>query len=129
MSEPSSLTGPDLEQGIDETAVVAGVPLLGHAHGEPVMLVRAEGEVFAVAARCRHYGGPLAEGLVVGGSVRCPWHHACFDLKTGAVLGAPAFNPISCFHVDRMGVRLRVGARHSPTPAVPDDDRKTNNDI
>jgi len=126
MSEPSSLTGPDLEQGIDETAVVAGVPLLGHAHGEPVMLVRAEGEVFAVAATCSHYGGPLAEGLVVGGSVRCPWHHACFELKTGAVLGAPAFNPISCFHVEKAGVRLRVGARLPPAPAVPVGDSATN---
>src|SRR3569623_778266 len=126
MSEPSSLTGPDLEQGIDETAVVAGVPLLGHAHGEPVMLVRAEGEVFAVAATCSHYGGPLAEGVVVGGSARCPWHHACFELKTGAVLGAPAFNPISCFHVEKAGVRLRVGARLPPAPAVPVGDSATN---
>jgi NADPH-dependent 2,4-dienoyl-CoA reductase/sulfur reductase-like enzyme/nitrite reductase/ring-hydroxylating ferredoxin subunit len=125
MSEPSSLTGPDLEQGIDETAVVAGVPLLGHAHGEAVMLVRAEGEVFAVAANCSHYGGPLAQGLVVGGSVRCPWHHACFDLKTGSVLGAPAFNPISCFQVEKTGVRLRVGPRVPPAPPVAVGDTST----
>lgn len=126
MSEPSSLTGPDLEQGIDETAVVAGVPLLGHAHGEAVMLVRAEGEVFAVAATCSHYGGPLAQGLVVGGAVRCPWHHACFDLKTGAVLGAPAFNPISCYQVEKTGVRLRVGARLPPATEAPVGDTTTN---
>jgi len=126
MSEPSSLTGPDLEQGVDETAVVAGVPLLGHAHGEAVMLVRAEGEVFAVAANCSHYGGPLAQGLVVGGTVRCPWHHACFELKTGAVRGAPAFNPIACFHVEKTGLRLRVGARLSPPPQPAVGDTSTN---
>src|SRR3569623_3435358 len=126
MSEPSSLTGPDLEQGVDETAVVPGVPLLGHAHGEAVMLVRAEGEVFAVAANCSHYGGPLSQGLVVGGSGRCPWHHACFDLRTGAVRGAPAFNPISCFHVEKTGVRLRVGARLMPGPEAPLGDTSTN---
>ena len=120
------MTGPDLEQGIDETAVVAGVPLLGHAHGEAVMLVRAEGEVFAVAATCSHYGGPLAQGLVVGGSVRCPWHHACFDLKTGAVLGSPAFNPISCFQVERTGVRLRVGPRLPAAPPAGVGDVTTN---
>ena len=126
MSESSSLTGPDLEQGIEENAVVAGVPLLGHAHGEAVMLVRAEGEVFAVAATCSHYGGPLSQGLVVGGTVRCPWHHACFDLKTGAVRGAPAFNPISCFQVQRTGARLRVGARLTPAPEAPVGDSSTN---
>src|SRR3569832_2335032 len=116
MSVFSFLSGLVLVLGVVETAVVAGVPLLGHAHGEAVMLVRAEGEVFAVAANCSHYGGPLAQGLVVGGTVRCPWHHACFELKTGAVRGAPAFNPIACFHVEKTGLRLRVGARLSPPP-------------
>ena len=82
-SEPQ-LTGPDLQQGIAAAEVRDGVPLLGHADGEPVILVRAGGQVHALGATCTHYGGPLAEGLVADGAIRCPWHHACFDLATGA---------------------------------------------
>ena len=74
--ENAELTGPDLTAGIPEKDLADGKQLLGHAGGEPVMLVRSGDDVFAVAASCTHYGGPLAEGLVVGTTVRCPWHHA-----------------------------------------------------
>ncbi|HEY4184121.1 MAG TPA: FAD-dependent oxidoreductase [Polyangia bacterium] len=119
MGEAASLTGPDLAQGIDEATLVVGEPVLGHAHGEAVIVVRAEGEIFAVGATCSHYGGPLAEGLVVGSTVRCPLHHACFDLKTGAVRGAPAFNPIACYQVEKLGTRIRVAGRATPSAVAP----------
>jgi NADPH-dependent 2,4-dienoyl-CoA reductase/sulfur reductase-like enzyme/nitrite reductase/ring-hydroxylating ferredoxin subunit len=118
--EPTKLSGPDLAAGIDEQALSDGVPLLGHANGEAVVVVRAAGEVFAVGASCSHYGGPLAEGLVVGATVRCPWHHACFDLRTGAAERAPALNPIPCYRVVRQGSSLRVGEKlpaQAPGPA------------
>ena len=63
--------------------------IVGHANGEPVLLARQGGHVFAVGATCTHYSGPLGEGLLVDGTVRCPWHHACFDLRSGEPLRAP----------------------------------------
>ncbi|HKP58947.1 MAG TPA: FAD-dependent oxidoreductase [Polyangiales bacterium] len=118
MSEPTELSGPDLGAGIAADQVIEGTPLLGHAHGEAVMLVRSGGAVLATAASCTHYGGPLAEGLVVGKTVRCPWHHACFDLETGLAAG-PALTPLACFDVMSEAGLVRVGKKrpeHTPQP-------------
>jgi apoptosis-inducing factor 3 len=100
-SEPAPPTGPDLRQGIAFGDLPDGGMLAGHAGGEAVLVVRRGDDVFAVGAICTHYGGPLAEGLVVDETVRCPWHHACFSLRSGAALRAPALNPVSCFRVER----------------------------
>ncbi|HWN38713.1 MAG TPA: FAD-dependent oxidoreductase [Gammaproteobacteria bacterium] len=88
-----------------------GAMLVGHAHGEAVLLARRGEEIFAVGATCTHYSGPLGEGLLVDGTVRCPWHHACFDLRTGAAVRAPALNPVACYEVETKGGSVRVGAR------------------
>src|SRR5215471_14903842 len=100
MGGETKLTGPDLEKGIAAADLPDGGALVGHAHGEAVLLVRRGSQVFAVGATCTHYGGPLAEGLVVNDTVRCPWHHACFSLRTGEAMRAPAFNPMSCWRVE-----------------------------
>lgn len=113
-AEATELSGPDLTHGIDVSELKDGEPLLGHAHGEAAMLVRRGDRFFATGATCTHYGGPLAEGLVVGETIRCPWHHACFDLNSGAVLGAPALNRIPCFEVKRRGDLVLVGPRKTP---------------
>ena len=102
------LTGPDLEQGVEWRDLPRGDPLVGHAGGEAVVLVRRGEEAFAIGATCTHYSGPLGEGLVVGETVRCPWHHARFSLRTGEAVGAPALNPMRCWEVERDG---RPGAR------------------
>jgi NADPH-dependent 2,4-dienoyl-CoA reductase/sulfur reductase-like enzyme/nitrite reductase/ring-hydroxylating ferredoxin subunit len=118
--EQGKLSGPDLAAGIDEAALAADATLLGHAAGEAVLLVRRGGDVLAVGATCTHYGGPLAEGVIVGDTVRCPWHHACFDLRTGTPERGPALNTLPCFEVARTGGRIRVGARKADaTPAPP----------
>ena len=83
--------------------------LVGHAHGKAVLLVRTGAEIFAVAPHCSHYNGPLAEGLIVGQTVRCPWHHACFDLQTGEAIRAPALSPIACWDVTQDGGVIKVG--------------------
>jgi NADPH-dependent 2,4-dienoyl-CoA reductase/sulfur reductase-like enzyme/nitrite reductase/ring-hydroxylating ferredoxin subunit len=108
MGSAAELSGPDLKQGVLVTDLSEGSPLLGHADGEAVLLARHGEQVFAVGATCTHYSGPLAEGLIVGDTVRCPWHHACFSLQTGRALAAPALNPIPCFDVERRGEKLYV---------------------
>jgi NADPH-dependent 2,4-dienoyl-CoA reductase/sulfur reductase-like enzyme/nitrite reductase/ring-hydroxylating ferredoxin subunit len=109
--QESKLTGPDLEAGIPEADLAGETPLLGHAHGEPVVLLRRNQDLLAIGATCTHYGGPLAEGLFSGDTVRCPWHHACFDLRTGAPVRAPALNPIPCYEVTLTDGTIRVGPR------------------
>ncbi|HEX8953714.1 MAG TPA: Rieske 2Fe-2S domain-containing protein, partial [Polyangia bacterium] len=116
MGDAAKVSGPDLAAGVAASELVDGKPLVGHVGDESVMLVRTSGEIFATGATCTHYSGPLGEGLVVGETVRCPWHHACFDLRTGEAMKAPALNPIACFEVVRDGELVRVGARRAPAP-------------
>ena len=119
-NESETLTGPDLAAGLSIDELTDGEPVLGHARGEAVVVVRRGGDVFATGARCTHYGGPLAEGLVVGNTLRCPWHHACFRLGTGEAVGAPALDPIASYEVLREGDRVRVGERRpEPAPRQP----------
>ena len=98
--EKTTLSGPDLTQAIELSNVPDGTMLLGHAHGEPVLLARRGDQVFAIGAICTHYGAPLEQGLLVGDTVRCPWHHACFSLRTGEALRAPALDPVSRWSVE-----------------------------
>ena len=127
MGDAPKVSGPDLAAGVAASELVDGKPLVGHVGDEGVMLVRRGEEVFATGATCTHYSGPLAEGLVVGDTVRCPWHHACFDLRTGEALKAPALNPIACYEVVRDGDRVRVGRqarRRQQPPSPPTDEPK-----
>ena len=102
------LDGPDFTKGVPLPELTDGAMLLGHALGEPVLLARQGAEFFAIGAVCTHYSGPLAEGLLVGETVRCPWHHACFSLRTGEALRAPALNPVSRWRVEQEDGLLHV---------------------
>ena len=93
--------GPDLTQGVSVDSVPDGAMLAGRVGDEAVLLVHAGEEFFAAGAACTHYGAPLAEGIVVDDTVRCPWHHACFSLRTGEALCAPALNPIVRWEVEQ----------------------------
>jgi NADPH-dependent 2,4-dienoyl-CoA reductase/sulfur reductase-like enzyme/nitrite reductase/ring-hydroxylating ferredoxin subunit len=108
--------GPDFTKGVELSDVPVGGMLLGSAHGEAVLLVRRGDEVFAVAATCTHYGGPLADGVVAGERVKCPWHHACFDVRTGEAVGPPALDPLRRWSVDRRGTRIFVGEPLAEAP-------------
>jgi NADPH-dependent 2,4-dienoyl-CoA reductase/sulfur reductase-like enzyme/nitrite reductase/ring-hydroxylating ferredoxin subunit len=105
--------GPDLAKGIAAAELADGGMLVGRVGGEDVLLVRRGAEVFAIGAHCSHYHGPLVDGLVVGETVRCPWHHACFDLRTGEALRAPALSPVACWSVEERDGRILVGEKHT----------------
>jgi NADPH-dependent 2,4-dienoyl-CoA reductase/sulfur reductase-like enzyme/nitrite reductase/ring-hydroxylating ferredoxin subunit len=109
--EPSK---PDLTQGVSVATLRDGDTLLGQVGEEDVVLARSGDDLFAVGAHCTHYHGPLADGIIVDGTVRCPWHHACFSLRTGEALRAPALDPIACWRVERKGdvafIREKIGA-------------------
>ena len=117
MAEDSSeLEGPDFEKGCEIEKVTDGEMLLGHAFGEPVLLARRSDELFAIGATCTHYGGPLAKGLMVDCTVRCPWHHARFDLRTGEAIAAPALNDVACYNVEKRGERFFVTGKINRKP-------------
>ena len=109
--DPAKLSGPDLALGIALEGLADRGKLLGHAGGEQVLLVRSGGEIFAVGARCTHRGGPLAGGLVIADTIRCPWHAACFDLRSGAALAAPAIDALDCWPVEVENGRAFVRER------------------
>ena len=73
-----------------------------------MLLARQGGDVFAIGATCTHYGGPLGDGLLVGDTVRCPWHHACFSLRTGEAVRAPALKPVARWDIEQRDSKIFV---------------------
>ena len=120
MSEPKAAAGPDLTAGMVIADLADGGMIEGHVGDDAVLLARSGSEYFAVGARCTHYKGRLARGLVVGDTVRCPLHHACFSLRTGEATRAPAFDPIKRWRVEVLGdkafVREKLSGTASPLP-------------
>jgi apoptosis-inducing factor 3 len=127
MANAEDAAKPDFKRGFPLAQLPDGSMVLGRVGEDDVVLARRGDEVFAVGAHCTHYHGPLAEGLMAGDTVRCPWHHACFSLRTGEAVRAPALDPIRCWRVERTGdmafVREKLprpGPRSSPSPAAPE---------
>lgn len=116
--QDDAIKGPDLTGGVELAQFTDG-KLLGHVGDDEVLLVQSGADVFAVGAHCTHYHGPLADGLVVGNSIRCPWHHACFDLRTGEATQAPAFDPIARYKVEQRDGKIFAGGKIQSRPANP----------
>ena len=117
MADSNDAARPDFGQGISVRDLPDGGMVLGRLDDEDVLLARAGEEFFAVGAHCTHYHGPLADGVLVGDTVRCPWHHACFSLRTGEALRAPALDSVACWRVERQGEMVFVREKLS-TPAT-----------
>lgn len=82
-----------------ETELAEGVPAKAYARGVPVLLLRRNGLIRALAETCSHLGGPLSEGELRGDSIQCPWHGSRFSVETGSVINGPATFPQPCFEV------------------------------
>ncbi|MFC5430615.1 FAD-dependent oxidoreductase [Paraburkholderia denitrificans] len=115
-SDTGSENGPDLAQGVPLESFGTTGLLAGHVGDDTVMIARVGDEFLAVDAACTHYHGPLSEGLIVGDTVRCPWHHACFNLRTGEAVRAPALSPVSCWSTAIRGDKVFV--LHKLAPAA-----------
>jgi NADPH-dependent 2,4-dienoyl-CoA reductase/sulfur reductase-like enzyme/nitrite reductase/ring-hydroxylating ferredoxin subunit len=114
MADEKKPSGPDLTQGI-ALADFKDNKLVGHVGDDEVLLVKIGSDVFAVGAHCSHYQGPLADGIIVDNTVRCPWHHACFDLRDGEALRAPALSPIDCWKIEQRDGRIFVKEKLKPS--------------
>ncbi|HWQ52797.1 MAG TPA: Rieske 2Fe-2S domain-containing protein [Bryobacteraceae bacterium] len=85
-----------------------------NAEGVKVLLVRQGGQIRAIAEVCSHLGGPLAEGEIVGETVRCPWHGSRYSLETGQVIDGPSTHNQPCLEArvrdGQIEVRLKGSA-------------------
>ena len=128
MSQSDAPSGPDLTAGVAASDIPSDGMLSGHVGDDTVILARVDGALVAVSGACTHYSGPLGEGLRVGDRVHCPWHHACFDLRTGAAVKAPALSPLDRWAVeedgDRVIVRGKLEAAPAPTRNTVNDPRR-----
>ncbi|HEX5259592.1 MAG TPA: FAD-dependent oxidoreductase, partial [Sphingomicrobium sp.] len=127
MGEAASATGPDFSEGIGLSQVPAGSTVAGRVGDDAVLLSNIDGQLYAVSGTCTHYGAALADGVIGRTSVRCPLHHACFDLRTGARLRAPALDPLDRWLVeverDRAFVRRKLEEQPETPPLQSDVQR------
>jgi len=102
----------DLPEGQMKTAT---------AGEQEVLLLNVKGEISALYPKCTHYGAPLADGVLNGHRLVCPWHHACFDARSGKHLEAPGIDGLPNFEVERRGNEIWVDIPESPDDRVPND--------
>jgi 3-phenylpropionate/trans-cinnamate dioxygenase ferredoxin component len=85
-----------------------GQARLVDARGRQIALFNINGEFFAIDDMCTHEQASLAEGEISGHEVTCPLHGAKFDVRTGGVLGPPAYDDVACYSVRVMGTDIEV---------------------
>jgi NADPH-dependent 2,4-dienoyl-CoA reductase/sulfur reductase-like enzyme/nitrite reductase/ring-hydroxylating ferredoxin subunit len=119
MSDAKTPDGPDFAEGAPSGDLPEGGMLQGRFGEEAVLVARVDGVLHAIGGECTHYHAPLGTGLLKDGTVRCPWHHACFSLKTGEALGAPAFDPLPCYKVVEADGKIVVEGKAEAEPGQP----------
>ncbi len=95
-----------------------------------VLLARQNNKFYALHAYCTHYGAPLAEGVLNGNRLVCPWHHACFDVTSGHQLEAPGMDGLPSYEVRTEGedviVRVNDPEAERETPPMVKKDASNN---
>lgn len=121
MEANKNLSGPDLTRGLPLADLPNGATIAGRVSDAPILLSRRDGELFAVSGSCTHYGARLADGLIIGDEVRCPLHHACFSLRDGSALTAPAFDGLTRWkvEVEEGKAFVRVPLQRTVNPGEP----------
>lgn len=99
---------------LPESELAEAKPTRAEHNGVPILLVRSGSRIFALAETCSHFGGPLAEGKLVGDSIVCPWHASRFSLEDGQVLDGPAVHPQPCLQVRIRGEQIEVRKANQP---------------
>jgi 3-phenylpropionate/trans-cinnamate dioxygenase ferredoxin subunit len=91
-----------VEELEDESALAVVI------EGEPVAVVRSEGEFFAIRDVCSHADVPLSEGDVEECAIECWLHGSRFDLRSGKPTGLPAIKPVPVYPVRIEGLDVLV---------------------
>src|SRR5262245_51071237 len=125
MNDADNTPPRDLSNGIPVAELSDGTIISGRVGDDDLIVVRRGSEFFAIGAHCTHYKGPLADGLLVDDTVRCPWHHACFSLRTGEAVKAPALDSVSCWRTEREADKVFIREKVTPSDkAVTGDSRR-----
>ena len=96
-----------------------GETLVTYLHGEQVALFNDRGEIFALANRCPHANGPLADGQINGGTISCPWHGSRFDLRGGELRQGPSRRAAAAYHVKVEDGHIFISGNGGEVSAVP----------
>jgi nitrite reductase/ring-hydroxylating ferredoxin subunit len=111
-------------KALADSELKEGVPSVVEVEETKVLLVRAEGRIYACGNECSHYHAPLSDGLIAGHIVTCPWHNARFDIRDGGLIAPPGLNDIPSYEtkVESGQVWIRqVGKGTIPMPEGEDD--------
>jgi 3-phenylpropionate/trans-cinnamate dioxygenase ferredoxin subunit len=98
----------DFQKVATTTDLPPGGKKLVEIDGRAIALFNVDGRLYAIDDVCTHDGGPLAEGKFEGEEVECPRHGARFNVKTGAALTMPAFEPVATHEVKVEGADVLV---------------------
>ncbi|HVN18381.1 MAG TPA: Rieske 2Fe-2S domain-containing protein [Dongiaceae bacterium] len=99
-----------------ESRVEDGKPVRAEHNGTPILLVRRDSQIYALAETCSHLGGPLSEGRLEGDVIQCPWHGSRFSIRDGHVVDGPAVHPQPCLEVRVRNGQVEVRRSDSRTP-------------
>lgn len=119
MTKDNEPSGPDFSLGFEISQLSNESITSGHVSGQDAILVKQKDDYFILAAFCSHYHAPLQDGLVVDNEIRCPWHHARFDLKTGTAICAPAFDALRAWRVEIVDGKAFARERLHPAQKRP----------